>query len=229
MRGGKERREEVEDTEEKGGSGEEMEQSRERERVMFQNKGSTLNATPWPRPAWKGCDFCIKRPLGRTRPRGQAESLPQPLAGRAGSRLAAFIAGPAPRAGPLPGAREPRPTFFHAGQLGLIHAHVGHGGRWASGARTPRRTPTSRAGRVDAELPRAGNAPGVQYGGREETERRRWRGAGAARLHRTPKRASQTASPRSGACRAQPRPQLGVREARTEGCTCQLGARIGPV
>lgn len=155
MRGGKERREEVEDTEEKGGSGEEMEQSRERERVMFQNKGSTLNATPWPRPAWKGCDFCIKRPLGRTRPRGQAESLPQPLAGRAGSRLAARGVHSWPRAACRPAPRSPRaPTYLLSRRatwtdprsrrpwrpLGLgrtdtsAHAHLAG---WPGGRRTP--------------------------------------------------------------------------------------------
>lgn len=142
---------------------------------MFQNKGSTRNATPWPWPAWKGWDLYIKRPQGRTRPRGQASA--------SGSRWRTEPARGAPsppraprlsaRAARLPGAREPRPTFLHARQLGLIYTHVGHGGRSASGARRPRRTPTPRAGPGGRRTLPGRKCTGVQYGEREESERRR--------------------------------------------------------
>lgn len=178
----------------------------ERERVMFQNKDSTLNATPWPWPAWKGSDFCIKRPLGRTRPRGQAESVPQPLAGQAGSRLAAPGVHSWPRAPRRPAPRSPRaPTYLPSRRatwtdprsrrpwrpLGLgrtetsAHAHLaGWPGR--------RRTPPGR------------KCTGVQYGGREETERRRWRGAGAARL--TARRSARARPPPLALVPAAPSP-----------------------
>lgn len=156
-----------------------------------------------------------------------ARRAPPPAPGGPG-RLAAFLGGPAPRAAPLPGARE-SPAYLPSRPATWIDPHSRRPWRplgLGSADTSPHAHPAGWPGR--RRTPPGRKCTGVQYGGREETERRRRRGAGASRLHRTQRRASQTASPRFCAWRAQPGSQLCVLKAGTEGCTCQPGAGIGP-
>lgn len=158
-RGGKERRGEVEDRERKKRRekrGAEGAQEREREGHVSKQRLHSERHPPGP---GQPCRAVISTVSVHWAEQGRAARRAPPAAPGGPGQLAALGTWPAPRAAQLPRAREPRPTFLHARQLGLIHTHVGHGGRSASGARRPRRTPTPRAGRVDAELPRAGNAP----------------------------------------------------------------------